>query len=423
MIFDQVVRAQIDELARGASAIQAWVEQSEAFARRVSAEQSARESLAESLAESSKFSSLAQMLEQSEAFARRVSAEQSARESFAKSLAESSKFSSLAQVLGRSEAFARRVSVEQSAVESLAKSLAESSKFSSLAQVLGRSETFARRVSVEQSAMESLAKSLTAATKVSSLAQMLEQSEAFARRVSAEQSARESLAESLTAAAKVSFAQAAALTTNFGNLTRSYQSLLDTASTHESLFKHVPFITTYAPVEYNREVEVLNSISVEDDDGLVISEVISKSVPSVDAVLANFDDRLCPLLQGARAALRSDNPDRARHVVTSLRELTSEVLRVLAPDDDIREWSTDERHFVKTRPTRRARVLYIHRHINSAPLTSFVEHDVKGALLFLDLLQGGTDRVESSFTEAQLNSIVLRTESLLVFLLQLRNTG
>ena len=390
MIFDQLVRAQIDELARGASAIQAWVEQSEAFAQRASADRLAMESLAKTLTEPVKISSLARVFAESEAFAQRASADRLAMESLAKTLTEPVKVSSLARVFAESEAFAQRASADRLAMESLAKTLTESVKVSSLARVFAESEAFAQRASADRLAMESLAKTLTESVKVSSLARV------------------------------------ALLTTNFGNLTRSYQSLLETASTHESLFKHVPFITTYAPVEYNREVEVLNSISVEDDDGLVISEVISKSVPSVDAVLANFDDRYCPLLQGARSAAISDisdNPDRERHVATSLRELSTRVLHALAPDDCIRQWSADKRHFFNKRPTRRARLQYIHRHINADPLTRFVDDDVEAALSLLDLLQEGTHGVEPRFTESQLRFFVLRIESLLVFLIQLRNTG
>lgn len=218
-----------------------------------------------------------------------------------------------------------------------------------------------------------------------------------------------------------------ALTVNFGNLTRSYQSLLDAASTRESLFKHVPFITTYAPVEYYREVEVLERITVEEeeaehDDELVIGEALSESAPSVDALLADFNDSLCRLLQGARSSLVSDNPDRARHVTASVRELFTQVLHALAPDDEIRDWSTNEQHFHNNRPTRRARLLYISRHINSDPLTRFVEDDVGAALSFVDSLNAGTHVVESRLTESQLRAIVSRMESLLVFLLQLRNT-
>ena len=61
MIFDQLVRAQIDELARGASADTGVGEQSEAFAQRASADRLAMESLAKTLTEPVKVSSLARV--------------------------------------------------------------------------------------------------------------------------------------------------------------------------------------------------------------------------------------------------------------------------------------------------------------------------------------------------------------------------
>ena len=212
------------------------------------------------------------------------------------------------------------------------------------------------------------------------------------------------------------------LVSNFDNLTGSYQSLLAAASTDGALLRHAPFITTYAPIEYNREVRVLKSISVEDDGTENdTAEAIFKSVPSVDALLEKFNDRLCPLLQGARAAVVSDNPDRTRHVTTSLRELITKVLHELAPDAGIRAWSTNQEYFdEKGRPTRRGRLLYICRYIYAEPLMRFVEDDVHAALSFVNSLHAGTHGVESTFTESQLHSIVLRTESLLAFLLQLR---
>jgi len=57
-----------------------------------------------------------------------------------------------------------------------------------------------------------------------------------------------------------------AISTNLGNLTRSYQSLINVAATRESLESRLPLITTYAPVEYYREIEVVETITVDEDD-------------------------------------------------------------------------------------------------------------------------------------------------------------
>ncbi|MBI1312887.1 hypothetical protein GC176_16480 [bacterium] len=217
-----------------------------------------------------------------------------------------------------------------------------------------------------------------------------------------------------------------AISTNLGNLTRSYQSLINVAATRESLASRLPLITTYVPVEYYREVEVIETITVEEEvegehsEGL-ISTAIAESLPSVDDLLAAFDKRLIRLLHGARQSLCSDNPDRARHVTTSMRELFTQVLHALAPDEDIRMWTSNDDFFHENRPTRRARLLYICRHIDCDPLSRFVQDDVRAALSFVESLNAGTHVVESRLSTVQLSSIISRMESLLVFLLQLQN--
>ena len=216
-----------------------------------------------------------------------------------------------------------------------------------------------------------------------------------------------------------------AISTNLGNLTRSYQSLINDAATRDSLASRLPLITTYAPIEYYREVEFVESITVDEESGIKNDEsidiAVADTLPSVDGLLEAFDERLLGLLHGARQSLRGDNPDRARHVTTSVRELFTQVLHALAPDDDIRGWTSNDDHFHNNRPTRRARLLFICRHIDCDPLSRFVQDDVRAALSFVDSLNSGTHVVESRLSPVQLASIVSRMESLLVFLLQIRN--
>ena len=129
------------------------------------------------------------------------------------------------------------------------------------------------------------------------------------------------------------------------------------------------------------------------------------------------------LLNGARQSLQSDNPDRARHVTTSVRELFTHILHGLAPDDEIRKWTTDESHFYNNRPTRRARLLYICREFSCDPLTKFVEDDVRAALTLIGSLNAGTHVVESKLTYPQLEAVVYRVESLALFLLKISRNG
>ena len=215
------------------------------------------------------------------------------------------------------------------------------------------------------------------------------------------------------------------LTSNFERMTQSYQSLMDSVAAYDSPLGGFPLIAACPQVEYYREVSVLESLTVREQGNVtnasLIDSAINETLPTIDNLLADLDGRLCKLLHGARLALQSNNPDRARHVTTSIRELFTSMFHILAPDDDVRKWTTSPELFDKNnRPTRRARLLFICRNINSDPLSQFVEDDVRAALSFVECLNAGTHCVVSKLTTAQLELIVLRAESLLRFLLQLR---
>ncbi len=201
------------------------------------------------------------------------------------------------------------------------------------------------------------------------------------------------------------------LTLQFAKLTRSYRELVDWIPAIPEA--HVPFVATHAPIEYSLELEVLEQISVADGEDEAVAEL-----PSVDDELAAFDAKLLILINGARQSLKSDNPDRTRHVTTSVRELFTHILHRLAPDDEIKAWSTEGDHYHDSRPTRRARLLYICRKFSCDPLTKFVEDDVKAALTMVDSLNAGTHVVESKLTTSQLEAIVYRMECLALFLLK-----
>jgi len=228
---------------------------------------------------------------------------------------------------------------------------------------------------------------------------------------------------SLGRIAGINSAFSKAMTINLGNLTRSYESLIDVAITRDSLGNYLPLITTYPPVEYYREISVIETLTVDEgSEGKTnesINAAIGESLPSVDALLADLDPDLCRLLEGARQSLRVNNADQARHVTTSVRELFTKVLHALAPEEHVRKWTTNSEFFHDNRPTRRARLLYICRNINCDPLIRFVEDDVCAALSFVDSLNAETHVIKSKLTTAQLSAIVSRIESLLLFLLQL----
>jgi len=185
-----------------------------------------------------------------------------------------------------------------------------------------------------------------------------------------------------------------------------------------------PIVSSGPPIEILTSAGVLDSLShsVIDEERSESEqqfeyEIEEEIEDSVNELLDSLDPRLHSTWLGAKEALRSDNPDRKRHVVVSLRELVTHVLHTLAPDNEVQKWTNEPEHFHEGRPTRSARVLYICRGVNHGPFKSFINADVKANIEFISLFQRGTHELDIAFTESQLRAIVTYTESFLRFIL------
>lgn len=141
-------------------------------------------------------------------------------------------------------------------------------------------------------------------------------------------------------------------------------------------------------------------------------------IETLEYRLANIDPDLPNMLLGARAALKTPNPDRARHVIVSLRELVTHVLHRLAPDESLRTWTNDASLFENGRPTREARLLYIHREIRSGILSKPIDFHVKGGIALIRILNRETHVASSRLTDKELLVLFSATESLLHFILR-----
>ena len=140
------------------------------------------------------------------------------------------------------------------------------------------------------------------------------------------------------------------------------------------------------------------------------------------ALLQQVDPGLARPYIGARDALYGNNTDRARHILSSLRELWYHLLRRLAPNDLVAAWipgiANQKDLLHEGKPTRRARVLYVCRELNSDPLTDFLLHDTRALVKLIELFNR-VHELETELTDEQLRAIVLRTESWLMYLLQI----
>jgi hypothetical protein len=140
------------------------------------------------------------------------------------------------------------------------------------------------------------------------------------------------------------------------------------------------------------------------------------------ALLQQVDPGLARPYIGARDALYGNNADRARHILSSLRELWNHLLRRLAPDDLVAAWipgASNQKDLLHDgKPTRRARVLYVCRELNNEPLTDFLMHDTRALVKLIELFNR-VHELETALTDEQLRAILIRTDSWLMYILQI----
>ena len=140
------------------------------------------------------------------------------------------------------------------------------------------------------------------------------------------------------------------------------------------------------------------------------------------ALLQQVDPGLARPYIGARDALYGNNAYRARHILSSLRELWNHLLRRLAPDDLVAAWipgvSNQKDLLHDGKPTRRARVLYVCRELNNEPLTDFLMHDTRALVKLIELFNR-VHELETALTDEQLRAILIRTDSWLMYILQI----
>ena len=182
---------------------------------------------------------------------------------------------------------------------------------------------------------------------------------------------------------------------------------------------------TYLPaVEFYNGSRIVRTVTLPEDEltkeeELINTDISNESGNIVESYLKHINPSLINLWRGASQALKSDNPDSVRHFITSLRELLTQVIHLLSPDDEIRTWTKAPEYFFNNRPTRRARLLYICREINHKPFDSFLEKDIDSVLASFEIFQQGTHQIEAPFSDQQLRTLQLRAESAIRFLVDI----
>lgn len=214
------------------------------------------------------------------------------------------------------------------------------------------------------------------------------------------------------------------LTTSVLGLSESYSTLLKSFETNPLSYSQIsPSISRIAPIEYYSTANLLEAISVEEDitaeEELIKNEIQYENEISLSVYLPKIDPGLYKMWKGAIEAYHSNNSDKVRHFVTSIRELYTHLIHLLAPDNEIRKWTTDPQHYNEGKPTRKSRLLFICRNIDNEPFSTFVKKDVEAMIAFIGIFQNGTHNIDPVFSPSQLITIKSKAENTLKFLLEI----
>ena len=178
--------------------------------------------------------------------------------------------------------------------------------------------------------------------------------------------------------------------------------------------------TTSFALETLRPLDEWDEEDVETEIQLVAEAELETS--DCIALLQQVEPGLARPYIGARDALNGSNADRARHILSSLREMWNHLLRRLAPDDLVGAWISGiaNQHDLlhEGKPTRRARVLYVCRELNNDPLTEFLIYDTRALVKLIELFNR-VHELETELTDEQLRAILLKTDSWLMYILQI----
>jgi hypothetical protein len=214
------------------------------------------------------------------------------------------------------------------------------------------------------------------------------------------------------------------LSTSFTNFSNGYSNLLSSFNTDPKSYIDLnPTLIKSVPVEYFTGSNLLEIISTEEDvsldEEILKNEIQYENEISLNKFLPKIDSGLLDMWKGAIEAYHSDNSDKVRHFTTSIREMLTHLMYIMAPDKDIKIWSQSEQDFYNGRPTRKARLNFMCRNISNDSFKEFVNKDVEATLAFINLFQKGTHQIKPNFSQNQLIAIKSKSESTIKFMLEI----
>lgn len=216
-----------------------------------------------------------------------------------------------------------------------------------------------------------------------------------------------------------------AIQATYFDFTTSYKNLVAPVSPPPEFFELPSYLISGAHREVftaNRALQtVINKdAEIAKPDKAKIVEGVGPGTSYCMALLQRVDPLLPKPYIGAREALKSGNTDWERHFLTSIRQLLTHLLHVLAPKEKVKALFPPEDYsefWYKGQPTRKARIFYICRNISYYPFSDFVDQDTRLFLKFFNLLNR-LHKPEVGIAEDELKAFLFRTESWIIYIVQ-----
>jgi hypothetical protein len=206
----------------------------------------------------------------------------------------------------------------------------------------------------------------------------------------------------------------------FMDVSSGYSNLLRTISSKPNWIYESPETAKIPAQDYYVASRILKIISVDDDPEIdnfekLETEIREENKDAIGKYLPLVHINLPDLWSGALQAMKSQNPDKIRHMIISLRELYTHVLHILAPDDAVYKWDEKQEHYNDGKPTRKGRFLYICRNLNgsNSQFAKLLKTEIDATLAMVNLFQGGTHSIKPIFSLEELEFIKIKADTTL----------
>lgn len=212
---------------------------------------------------------------------------------------------------------------------------------------------------------------------------------------------------------------AVAVQSDFLKVSSGYSDLLRSITEKPNWIYDAPETAKLPAQDYYIGSRILRIVSTETKSDSEIeamdNEIHAENTDAIKKYLPVIHSDLPNLWDGALQAIHSDNPDKIRHMITSLRELYNHVLHLLAPDDAVEKWDSEKIYYDKGKPTRRGRFLYICRNleVSNSQFSKLLKTEIDATLAMIELFQGGTHTIKSVFTNFELQFIRIKADTTL----------